>query len=185
MSNGERNIVEHDIKQKGLKDMRRLYKVEKKKDNGINDNALKDMRIMFESDNKDYYQPVRFTNAFDDNFIEYESNGDKDKRLSIEEYLDKIRPYFINITNNLKTQGEWKIQSTIAVSLSSSKNSNKTRTMHSKSDNIEIMIGSEKNEIIDELFDSLLQKKLRSFDERQLIYFDSVYLLHYKCFKLV
>ena len=64
------------------------------------------------------------------------------------------------MTNNLKTQGEWKIQSTIAVSLSSSKNSNKTRTMHSKSDNIEIMIGSETNEIIDELFDSLLQKKL-------------------------
>ena len=32
--------------------------------------------------------------------------------------------------------------------------------MHSKSDNIEIMIGSETNEIIDELFDSLLQKKL-------------------------
>ena len=30
--------------------------------------------------------------------------------------------------------------------------------MHSKSDNIEIMIGSETNEIIDELFDSLLQK---------------------------
>ena len=64
------------------------------------------------------------------------------------------------MTNNLKTQGEWKIQSTIAVSLSSSKNSNKFRTMHSKSDNIEIMIGSETNEIIDELFDSLLQKKL-------------------------
>ena len=64
------------------------------------------------------------------------------------------------MTNNLKTQGEWKIQSTIAVSLSSSKNSNKFRTLHSKSDNIEIMIGSETNEIIDELFDSLLQKKL-------------------------
>ena len=89
------------------------------------------------------------------------------------------------MTNNLKTQGEWKIQSTIAVSLSSSKNSNKFRTMHSKSDNIEIMIGSETNEINDQLFDSLLQKKLRSFDERQRIYFDSVYLLHYKCFKLV
>ena len=57
--------------------------------------------------------------------------------------------------------------------------------MHSKSDNIEIMIGSETNEINDQLFDSLLQKKLRSFDERQRIYFYSVYLLHYKCFKLV
>ena len=57
--------------------------------------------------------------------------------------------------------------------------------MHSKSDNIEIMIGSETNEIIDELFDSLLQKKRRSFDERQRISFDIVELLHYKCFELV
>ena len=30
--------------------------------------------------------------------------------------------------------------------------------MHSKSNNIEIMIGNEINEIIEELFDSLLQK---------------------------
>ena len=57
--------------------------------------------------------------------------------------------------------------------------------MHSKSDNIEIMIGSETNEIIDELFDSLLQKKRRSFDEKQRISFDIVGLLHYKCFELV
>ena len=30
--------------------------------------------------------------------------------------------------------------------------------MHSKNNNIEIMIGNETNEIIEELFDSLLQK---------------------------
>ena len=34
----------------------------------------------------------------------------------------------------------------------SSKDSNKTCTMHTKSDNIEIMIGNETNEIIEELF---------------------------------
>ena len=32
------------------------------------------------------------------------------------------------------------------------KDSNKTCTMHTKSDNIEIMIGTETNEIIEELF---------------------------------
>ena len=36
--------------------------------------------------------------------------------------------------------------------------SNETRTMHAKSDNIEIMIGSETDEIIEEPFKSLLQK---------------------------
>ena len=29
-------------------------------------------------------------NAFSSNYIEYKSNGDKDKTLSIKDYLDKI-----------------------------------------------------------------------------------------------
>ena len=41
---------------------------------------------MFESE-EDYYKPVRTGNAFSSNYIEYESNGDKDKML-IEDYLD-------------------------------------------------------------------------------------------------
>ena len=40
----------------------------------------------------------------------------------------------------------------------SSKDSDETRTMHTKSNNVEIMIGSETNEIIEELFESFLQK---------------------------
>ena len=39
--------------------------------------------------------------------------------------------------NDHKIQGEWKIQITTEISF---KDSNKTRTMHTKSDNIEIMI---------------------------------------------
>ena len=35
------------------------------------------------------------------------------------------------------------------------KDSNEIRTMHTKSDNIEIMIRNKTNEIIEELFDSL------------------------------
>ena len=39
----------------------------------------------------------------------------------------------------------------------SSKDSNETRTMRTKKDNIKIMDGNETSEIIQELFDSLLQ----------------------------
>ena len=39
--------------------------------------------------------------------------------------------------NDHKIQGEWKIQITTEISF---KDSSKTRTMHTKSDNIEIMI---------------------------------------------
>ena len=38
-----------------------------------------------------------------------------------------------------------------------SKDSNETRTMHTKKDNIEIMIANETDEIIKNLFESLLQ----------------------------
>ena len=39
--------------------------------------------------------------------MEYKSNGDKDKTLSIKDYLDEIRPYLSDIINDCKTQGEW------------------------------------------------------------------------------
>ena len=51
--------------------------------------------------------------------------------------MDKTRPYSSNMINDHKIQGEWKIQITTEISF---KDSNKTRTMHTKSDNIEIMI---------------------------------------------
>ena len=42
-------------------------------------------------------------NTFCDNYIEYESEGNKNKTLSFEEYLNKIRPYLCNMINDLKT----------------------------------------------------------------------------------
>ena len=57
-----------------------------------------------------------------------------------------------NIINDHKTQVEWKIKLTIAINFLSSKDTGERRTMHSKSDNIEIMIGNEKNGFIEEVF---------------------------------
>ena len=76
--------------------------------------------------------------------------------LSTEEYLNEIRPYLNDIMNNHKIQGELKIQLTTTINFMSSKNSNETRTMHSKSNNTEILIGNETDEIIEERFDSLV-----------------------------
>ena len=57
-----------------------------------------------------------------------------------------------------ETSGEWKIQLTMAINFISSKDSDETRTMHAKSNNAEIMIGSNTDEIIKDLFKSFLQK---------------------------
>ena len=109
--------------------------------------------------------------------------GDKGKNLSIKEYIDVIRLYLSDIINNHKTQGEWRIHSgntiiehktqgerkihlTMAINFISSKeDSDDTRTMRTKSDNIEIMIGSRTDEIIEKLFKSLLQRYQEGLEE--------------------
>ena len=64
----------------------------------------------------------------------------------------------------------------------SSKDSGETRTMHTKSRNIEIMVGSETNDIIEELSESPLQNYQKGLEEsirgNELIC-DSVDLLYY------
>ena len=50
----------------------------------------------------------------------------------------------------------WVINSTMKINFKSSKGSGKSQHMHSKNDEIEIMIGNNSNEIVNELFSSLL-----------------------------
>ena len=59
-----------------------------------------------------------------------------------------IRPYLSDLINYHKSEEEWKIKLTLAINFMSSKESEETRTMHTKSHNIEIMMGNETDEII-------------------------------------
>ena len=54
--------------------------------------------------------------------------------------------------------GESKIHLTMQINVIFSLDTGEIRTMDSKSDNIEIMMGSETDDIIDELFKSFLQR---------------------------
>ena len=53
----------------------------------------------------------------------------------------------------------------MAINFISSKDSDETRTMHTKSNNVEIIIGSETDKIIEDLFKSFLQKYLEGLEE--------------------
>ena len=58
----------------------------------------------------------------------------------------------------------------MSINFISSKDSDETRNMHKKSDNVEIIMGSETNNIIEELCASLLQKyqeRLKKINERK------------------
>ena len=85
-----------------------------------------------------------------------------------------IRPYLSDIINDHKTHGlvryhsgnktwveetpsEWKIQPAMAINFISSKDSDETRNMHAKSNNAD--------EIIEDLFESFLQKYQEGLEE--------------------
>ena len=75
----------------------------------------------------------------------------------------------------------------MSINFISSKDSIETRNMHTKSDNIEIMMGSETDDIIDELFNFFLQKYQEGLEEsmrRSEFIFDSVDLLYYNLQKI-
>ena len=70
--------------------------------------------------------------------------------------------------NCYKTQGKSKIQLTMKSNFISSKDSGETRTMHTKSNKIELMMGYEINEIIEELFKSRLQKYQEGLEKKKM-----------------
>ena len=94
-----------------IKDIRKLFRL-KKEIKGIKDIVLRNIKNLFEYEKQEenYYKPVRVNSFWSNNCIEYKSNSDKDKILSVEEYLNKIRPYLKHIINNFKNSHTWKIQ---------------------------------------------------------------------------
>ena len=77
-----------------------------RKENFDRDKVLRDKVLILYESEEDYYEPVRTSNVFNNNYIEYDSNEDKDKILSVKEYLDMIKQYLSDIINDPKTQGE-------------------------------------------------------------------------------
>ena len=88
---------------------------------------------------KKTYKPIKIKHAFDDNYIKNESRGDKYNNLSLEEYLNIIRPYLRDMIDNHKALGEWKIQLIMRIIFVSSLDINEIHIMHTKSDNIEFL----------------------------------------------
>ena len=93
-----------------------------------------------------------------------------------------IRPYLSDMINDHKTRREWKIQLTMQINFNSSKDSEETRTTYTNSHNEEIMIGNKTDEIIEKLFESLLQNYQKDLEESMRgseFVRDSINLLYY------
>ena len=127
------------------------------------------------------YKPTIVKSGYNNNYIEYRSEGDK--LLTIEEYLNLIEPYLRELINDHKNKGEWKIQLTAQINFISLRpGSGETRVMHTRSVNEEFMNGSDTGEIIKELFKSLLQRYQENLQEKMKgsdFAFDGVNYLYY------
>ena len=105
-------------KEKIVELLRTLDKKEKYKYHERDDldyHGIRDIENLFDDiDDDDYYKPISVKSSFKNSYKYYESRGDKDNKLSVEQHLDMIMPYLSDLINENKTIennfNEWKIQ---------------------------------------------------------------------------
>ena len=113
------------------------------------------VRRLFEESNRDYYKPKVVDRDFAgevNNYTKYISEGDKDEKLSPGEYLNMIRPDLRDLINRHKP-----IMLRMRIKCISTKRFIEARTMHPKSRQVNVYMGSDTENVIDTLFNTLLQ----------------------------
>ena len=105
--------LKKEVDDNTIKDIRNLFRLYKENE-AVKERVIRDVRIFYEHE-EDYCKAARVSNFWSDNYIEYESNGDRNNAPSTEEYLNKIKSYLKKIINDLKKSDIWKIQLTIAI----------------------------------------------------------------------
>ena len=132
------------------------------------------IRRLFKGFDSDYYKPIKTDASFDgkrNSYIEYKTRGERHENLLPKEYFDMIRPYLRDLINDHKPlmkltdkannsdteRGERKIRLVMQNNCISSKNFGETRFIYSASKTIEIFMANDADDIIDQLFDTILQ----------------------------
>ena len=117
----------------------------------------------------------------------YESRGDKDAKLALYEYFDKIKPYLKVMIDDYKSKGEWKIQIALRIIFISFIDKNKTQVMHTKSENVKIMNGTDTTDAINELTDSFMKRNQEGLETKMKgssYIFERIDLLEYHLHKI-
>ena len=133
---GKPKIISDKLKDKIIDDIWTLFEIGKekiqKRQKIIKDKIIWYIRTLFE----DYYEPKRVSNFWNNNYIKYERNGDKNRNLSLDEYLPKIKPYLTNTIINSQNSDALKIHLTIVINFISAKDVEEEHIMHSDNVNI-------------------------------------------------
>ena len=126
-----------------------------KKENQDYYEIIRDLRFLYEP-KENYYEPRKTKGAFGSNYVEYESNGDIDEVLSIEDYLIKREPYLTDIINEHKDG--WKIQLAAEIIFFTVGDEDfiKSYPIHMHSKNLKVYDGSLTGMVVDDLLKSFL-----------------------------
>ena len=133
------------------------------------------IRTLFKEIEGDYYKPIRTDSGFagrNNNYIEYTIKGERCENLSPKVYLNMTIPYLRDLINEHKPtdesndesnnddidRAESKIQLTMQNICISTKRFEETRTIYTKSEPLEVFMGSDTEDVIDKLFNTLLQR---------------------------
>ena len=135
-----RDIWTHFQTEEEKKGRKELEKKKEHNERLIKDGIVNNIRRLFDQD-EDYYVPKSVNNFWNNNYIEYESNGDKNRNLSFDEYINKIETYLRNTIINLQNSNTWKNH---IISLKDGEE----RVMHSNSDKIEFTSHDDANEVV-------------------------------------
>ena len=182
------------VNKKLIKHFKKLHDTKKSKyldDDDAEYKGITDLELLFdEIDENDYYMPILVKSFYKDGYKKYESRGDINKSLSIEECLDNIIPYLKELTNNHKAiendSTEWKIQLNAKIKNVSLDDAMDIRNFYVWSKNEEIRLGNETDDIVESLINSFLnnyQKEQPVSREKINLVFDSVDLMRCKFHK--
>ena len=191
----ELNELRNNFSRSELKEIRNhLYNIENKNElvkskeyldeldkkiielNELDYDFIENLRDLFNTLN---YVPILVKAGYDNNYLEYRSEGNNS--LSFEEYLDLIKPH-------LNDKGEWKRQLTAQINFISLRpGSDETRVIHTRSVNEKFMNRSNMDEVIKALFKSILQKYQENLQEKMKgpdFAFDGINYLYYDLNKI-
>ena len=149
-----------------------LDKKEKHKHSDYNDldyfgiRDIKNLFISADDNYYDYYEPALVKSSFKNNYEYYEIRGDKDKKLSIHQYLYMIIPKLEELINKRKNNNnnKQKVQLSIGVNFININDKEITRTFYVRSDNEEIMLGNDTSDI-----NKILESLLNNYQKQEQI----------------
>ena len=120
--------------------------------------GIRDIEKLYEYFNDDN-EPMLIASSFDNNYTEYKIRGEKNKDLSLKEYIFKITPQLIDLINEKmnSTKDEQKIQLIIAIVFKHTTDPTKNYTFYVRSKNILMLQADDANDILDKLLNSFFE----------------------------